>query len=335
MAKKKVEGEETKKSKFEIAIETLEKDYGAGTTIIMNEDTITEDINVISTGSYGLDIATGIGGIPRGRITQIVGPESVGKTTLASHIIANAQKLGKAVFMDVEHSFDLAYAQKIGVKKEGLIFAQPSCGEESFDIIKRLAATGEVSAIVLDSIASNIPKEQHEGETGQSRMARLAALNSLEIPKLIPILHKSDTALILLNQLRSNIGGYGQADAPAGGNALKYYCSMIIDLRKEVQKEDERNLTKAKVAKNKCASPFKTCEFYIDWGLGINSYNEILNFAVNYGIIKKAGSWFSYKDTNIAQGSIQADEFLRDNPEVFEEIKNLITEKQKEDGTIQ
>lgn len=307
----------------------LEEKFGKGMIVRMDDDTVTEPVEVIPTGSFGLDEAIGIGGYPRGRIIEIYGPESSGKTTLGVHMLKEAQAFGEVAIIDAEHAFDFKYAQQIGLSKKGLTFAQPTYGEMSFDIIKELVASGKYSAILLDSVAANIPKEQHEGETGQSRMARLAALNSLEIPKLPPLLSNNKCSLILLNQLRSNIGGYGNPEVPAGGNAIKFFCSVRIDMRKTAEITKSRNKVVVKVIKNKVAPPYETCEFFIDWGIGINRTAEIMNKAIDFNIIKKAGSWFTLTEDTKFQGDEEVIDFLNDNPEFLYALEQQVRQKIK------
>lgn len=306
---------EGKKPSGAEALAELEKLYGKGTA--QDTSLLTEPIEAISTGSLTLDRATGIGGVPIKRITQIVAAESVGKTTVATHILKSAQEKDsrKVAILDVEHAFHFPYAVKIGLIASRCTFVQPEHGEMAFDYAKRLFDSGDYSAIVIDSIAAAIPKEQHEGETGQSRMARLAALMSLELPKQIPIISRNNAALICLNQYRNNIGGYGNPQRPAGGDAMKYYASMIIEMYKTVEKDNARNRVRAKISKNKCAPPHEEAEFYIDWGIGINKTNEILDFAVEFDMIKKGGAWYTIDETNKFQGEVKTIEFLNDNPE--------------------
>jgi recombination protein RecA len=320
---------EVKKQTAEEALIELNKIYGKG-TVISKKNSEFNDVEPISTGSFNLDRATGINGIPRGRVIEIVGPESSGKTTLAIHILKNAQRMGKVAVIDIEQTFDLKYADSIGLDLDNLYFAQPEYGEMSFDIMKKLISTGEFSAIALDSVAANIPKEQYEGETGQSRLARLAALMSMEMPKISIMASKNNCAVIMLNQFRNNIGGYGNPLKAAGGDALPYYASMRIEVRKSNEIEDKRNLTKVKIFKNKVSMPFGTAEFYIDWGKGINQHNEILDLAVECDLIKKAGAgWYTLEGDIKVQGDIKVLEYFNDNPEYFEHIRNQITEKLK------
>jgi recombination protein RecA len=327
---------EKKEKKTASPIEELEAKYGKGTIQSFNEESTFDRVGSISTGSPRLDRAIGIGGIPVGRITEIVGPESSGKTTVATHILKEAQKRDtrRNLILDVEQTFDFLYAQKIGLDPTRVDFSQPSHGEMAFEIAKSLIKTGNYSAVVLDSIAASIPKEQHEGETGQSRLARLAALLSMELPKFLPIINKNDCALILLNQFRNNIGGYGNPEKAAGGEALKYYASVRIDLRKTAEPVNGRNETRAKVFKNKCAPPFGEATFYIDWGVGINRTLDIFNDAIDLKVIDLAGSWYTlWKDTPRqvkAQGEDAMMQLFIDNPELLIALEAEVVSKLKE-----
>lgn len=319
---------EAKKTNEDVMAE-LEKKYGKGTIQNLDDSVDAPTHGVVSTGSFGLDLATGIGGLPYGRIVEIVGPESSGKTTIATHTMINAQKAGHAVLMaDVEHTFDFKYASRLGLSrnKDKLKFFQPEYGEMTFDILKALISTGDYRVAVIDSIAANIPKEQHDGETGQSRMARLAALMSLETPKMVPILDNAGCLLICLNQYRSNIGGYGNPEKAAGGDSLKYYCSMRLDVRKTAEKDDHRNETRVTMIKNKCAPPFEKASFYIGWGTGIDRVQEILDKAVEYDIVKKGGSWITIEDQKV-QGEPAALKILHDNPGLVERYEQEIKSK--------
>lgn len=338
MAKAKVEKKEGEEKKELTPVEKLEQKYGKGVVIQMDDNTPVEEYEVISTGSIGLDRATGIGGVPLKRMIEISGPESSGKSTIATHIIANANKGGgRALYEDVEHTFDLKYALNLGVEKRLLTLGQPGTGEECFDVLKDLIKTGDYRVAVLDSVAAAIPKEQHVGETGHSRMSRLAALMSLEIPKLVPIIADNNCILIFINQLRSNISGYGNPEQPAGGNALKFYASMRMDVRKMAEKEGERNKTTVKVYKNKCAPPFGEAIFYVDWGIGINRTSEILDECTNNKWIEKAGSWYTFKSLETQeeltklQGEDKAIQFLNDNPEILalyeQKVKEVLYEQ--------
>jgi recombination protein RecA len=314
---------ETKKQTSDDVMKELNSLYGKNTLMKLDDD-YENDAQPISTGSLGLDRATGIGGVPRGRLIEMVGPESTGKTTIATHILANAQKMGKVAIIDKEQTYDFRYAQKLGLDKKEVFFTQPEYGEQSFEIMKRLLDTGEFAAILLDSVAANIPKEQYEGETGQSRMARLAALMSLELPKISPKASRSNCLVIFNNQYRMNIGGYGNPEKAAGGDSLKYYASMRLDIRKSAELEEHRNKTKVKIIKNKCAMPYGTCEFYIDWGLGINRTAEILDMAIEQSLINVSGSWYSYNGSKV-QGESAMITLLNDNEEYYKELMSKIS----------
>lgn len=307
----------------------LEKKYGKGTIQSLNSSIPLERIGSISTGSSGLNRAIGVGGVPVGRMTEIVGPESSGKTTIATHILKEAQLKEPdkmQLIVDVEHTYDFIYAEKIGLNRDRIKFAQPGHGEESFDILKSLIRTGDFNAALLDSVAANIPKEQHEGETGQSRMARLAALMSMELPKLVPIIANTNCAMIFLNQFRNNIGGYGNPEKAAGGEALKYYTSVRIDIRKTAEKANGRNETRAKVFKNKVAPPLGEATFYIDWGYGINHTMEILEDAIDMGFISVGGSWYTLEGETKLQGEDKVLQFFYDNPGLVAHYETLVSQ---------
>lgn len=320
---------EQKKRTADEVLADLNKQYGKG-TVLKTSTTDISSCEPISTGSIGLDRATGIGGIPRGRVIEIVGPESSGKTTLATEIAVNAQKVGKVAIIDIEQTYDLNYAKNLGLNIDELYFSQPEYGEMSFDVMKGLMSTGEFSLIILDSVAANIPKEQFEGETGHSRMARLAALMSLEMPKISIMANKFNCGIIMLNQFRNNVGGYGNPLKAAGGDSLPYYASMRIEVRKTNELEDKRNLTRVKIFKNKVSMPFGSAEFYIDWGKGINKMGEVLEMAVEFGIIQKGGAgWYTLEGDLKLQGDIKVMEHFNDNPEFYEHIRNQVIEKLK------
>lgn len=300
----------------------LEKKYGKGTIQTFNSSSTFDKVEGISTGSVLLDHATGIGGFPKGRIAEIYGPESSGKTTVSVHAMIEAQRTDKrdVLIEDVEHTFDFPYAIALGLDPTRVQFCQPGHGEMAFDIAKTLIKTGNFSFCLFDGIAAAIPKEQHDGDTGQSRMARLAALMSMETPKLVPIISVANTALVFTNQLRANVGGYGAALQPAGGNAMKFYASMIMSIWKSAEKDKGRNKTTVKIEKNKCAPPHQEAEFYIDWGIGINRTNEILDLAIEKEIIKVAGSWYTMEDGTKFQGQADVLSHLNDNPGYREEL---------------
>src|SRR6478609_6545537 len=327
MAKQKTEVTEEKN--LELALAEINKEFGAGT--IVGGGTKNGDFDVIPTGSWTLDMATGIGGLPKGRAVEIVGPESSGKTTLALHVIAEAQKLGgKCAFIDMEHAISLKYAAKIGVNIDELLISQPDWGEQALEVANKLIKSAGVSVVVIDSIAALVPKSEMDGEIGDVGMGKLARVMSQAARMLAPVVEKSNCLLILLNQYRKNIGGYGKPEVPCGGEATKYLASMRIDIRRKNDKEEERSLTTCTVMKNKCAVPFKKAEFYIDWGVGINKYHEVLEMAIQTGVVKKSGSWFSYEKGDLvtkAQGEDGFVELFIDNEEFMNDVKTQIKEK--------
>lgn len=314
--------------KIEIAISNIEKKFGKGSIISFSEETQFE-IKRIPTGSIGLDLATG-GGWPKGRIIEIYGPESSGKTTVALHAIAETQKQGGvAAYIDSEHSFDPVYAENLGIKldKNKFLFSQPSSGEEALSIAEELLKTNEVAIVVFDSVAAMAPLAEIDGDFGESKMGLHARLMSQGMRKLTGVISKSDCCVIFINQLRDKIGVmFGNPETTTGGNALKFYASIRCDIRrKEVLKDKDNNPTsnrvKIKVVKNKTFSPFKECEFVINYGMGISVIEEIVDLAIEQEIIKKTGSWFSYEDTKLGQGRDNLINLLQDNIELFEQIK--------------
>jgi len=316
-----------------LTIEKLEKTYGQGTVMKLSDESI---INVpsIPTGSIGLDIALGIGGIPKGRVIEIYGPESSGKTTLSMHCIAEAQKKGGiAAFIDAEHAFDKSYAEKLGIDTENLLISQPDNGEQALEIAEHLIRSGAIDIIVIDSVAALVPKGELEGEMGDSKMGLQARLMSQAMRKLTGAIHKSGCACIFINQLRQKIGVmFGNPETTTGGNALKFYSSVRIDIRRIGQIKDNPdsvmgNRTKVKVVKNKVAPPFKVVEFDIMYGKGISKSGEIIDLGVEMNIIQKAGSWFSYNENKLAQGRDSAKQIIEDNPELMKELESKIKEK--------
>lgn len=316
-----------------LTIDKLEKTYGKGTIMKLSDERV-QDIPAISSGSLGLDIALGVGGIPRGRVIEIYGPESSGKTTLSMHCIAEAQKKGGlAAFIDAEHAFDKAYAEKLGIDTENLLISQPDNGEQALEIAEHLIRSGAIDIIVIDSVAALVPKGELEGEMGDSKMGLQARLMSQALRKLTGAINKTGCACIFINQLREKIGVmFGNPETTTGGNALKFYASVRLDIRRVGQiKEGADNVvgnrTRVKVVKNKVAPPFKVVEFDIMYGAGISKVGEIIDIGVDLDIIKKSGSWFSYNDTKLGQGRDAVKELLLDNPELMEELEKKIKEK--------
>ena len=321
---------EEKRKALEIAMEQIEKQYGKGSVMKLGEDAAKLNIASISTGSLELDIALGIGGVPRGRITEIYGPESSGKTTVALHVIAEAQKEGGiAAFIDAEHALDPIYAQKLGVNIDELIVSQPDTGEQALEICEALVRSGAIDVIVIDSVAALVPKAEIQGEMGDSHVGLQARLMSQALRKLAGAINKSNTAAIFINQLREKVGVlFGNPETTPGGRALKFYASVRLDVRKvESIKYGEDVIgsrTRVKVVKNKLAPPFKQAEFDIMYGTGISKEGDILDCAVQMNIIKKSGAWYSYGETRIGQGRENAKQFLFENPEICLEIENQI-----------
>ena len=343
MAKKETEStalspQEGKLKALQAAMSKIEKDFGKGSIMKLGDDSI-ESVDVIPTGSIGLDLALGVGGYPRGRIIEIYGPESSGKTTLAIHAIAEAQKQGGiAAFIDAEHAFDRFYAEKLGVDVENLWISQPDNGEQALEIADQLIRSSAIDIIVIDSVAALTPKKEIEGEMGDSAVGLHARLMSQALRKLTATIAKTNTTCIFINQLREKIGiMFGNPETTTGGNALKFYASVRIDIRKSTAIKDGDevlgNLTKVKVVKNKVAPPFRRAEFDIMFGEGISKVGEIIDLGVEYGIIQKSGSWFSYDGQKLAQGRDAAKSLLRDNPELCDEleakIKQAISEQAK------
>jgi recombination protein RecA len=316
---------------LQLAIDKIEKTYGKGTIMRLGDEAI-EPMESISTGSISLDTALGIGGFPKGRVIEIYGPESSGKTTLAIHAIAQAQKQGGvAAFIDAEHAFDRSYAQKLGVDIENLLISQPDNGEQALEITENLIRSGAIDIFVIDSVAALTPKSEIEGEMGDSKMGLQARLMSQALRKLTATISRTGCCCIFINQLREKIGVmFGNPETTTGGNALKFYASIRLDIRRIGQiKEGDNvigNRTKVKVVKNKVAPPFRLAEFDIMYGQGISKEGEIVDLGVEHNIIKKSGSWFSYGDTKIGQGRDTVKAMLNDNPELALEIENKIRE---------
>ncbi len=320
---------------LQAAMDKIEKSYGKGSIMKMGDDKI-DEIAVVSTGSIALNAALGVGGYPRGRVIEIYGPESSGKTTLAIHAIAEAQKAGGiAAFVDAEHAFDRFYAEKLGVDIENLYISQPDSGEQALEIAEQLIRSSAIDIIVIDSVAALTPKAELEGEMGDSKMGLHARLMSQALRKLTAAINKTNTICIFINQLRDKIGVmFGSPETTTGGNALKYYASVRLDIRRIGQLKDGDEVrgsqTRVKVAKNKVAPPFRKAEFDIMYGEGISRSGEIIDLGAELGIIKKSGSWYSYNETKLAQGRESAKEVIKDNPELAEEIAGLIFEALKE-----
>ncbi len=317
---------------LKLTLDKLDKTYGKGAVMKMG-DHVVEDVEVIPSGSLGLDIALGVGGYPRGRVIEIYGPESSGKTTLTLHAIAEAQKQGGiAAFIDAEHAFDRFYAQKLGVDIDNLIISQPDHGEQALEIADNLIRSGAIDIVIIDSVAALTPKSEIEGEMGDSKMGLHARLMSQALRKLTSSISNTNCTVVFINQLREKIGVmFGNPETTTGGNALKFYASVRLDIRRSTQIKDtdgavQGNKTRVKVVKNKVAPPFKTAEFDIMYGEGISKVGEILDLGVNYEIIKKSGSWFSYGDTKLGQGRDAVKSLLLDNPELLEELEAKIKE---------
>ena len=317
---------------LQLTLDKLEKSYGKGAVMKLG-DTPTESIESISTGSISLDIALGIGGVPKGRVIEIYGPESSGKTTLATHIIAECQKKGGvAAFIDAEHAFDKFYAKKLGVDVDNLLIAQPDNGEQALEIADNLIRSGAIDVIVIDSVAALVPKAEIEGEMGDSKMGLQARLMSQALRKLTGTIAKTGCCCIFINQLREKIGVmFGNPETTTGGNALKFYASVRLDIRRTSQIKDSDevsgNRVKVKIVKNKVAPPFRIAEFDIMFGQGISKVGEIIDLGVDFNIVKKAGSWFSYGETKLGQGRDAVKQLLMDNPELADEIEQKIREE--------
>lgn len=319
---------------LQLAMDKIDKDHGKGAIMKMG-DSVVDDVPVIPTGSVGLNIALGVGGYPRGRVVEIYGPESSGKTTLAIHAIAEVQKQGGiAAIIDAEHAFDRFYAEKLGVDIENLLISQPDSGEQALEIADQLIRSSAVDLVVIDSVAALTPKAELEGDMGDSKMGLQARLMSQALRKLTANINKTNTTIIFINQLREKIGVmFGNPETTTGGNALKFYASVRLDIRRIGQLKDGEevigNQTRVKVIKNKVAPPFRKAEFDIMFGEGISFAGEIVDLGVEYGLVKKSGSWFSYGDTKLGQGRDAAKQVIKDNPELTVELSQLITEAVK------
>jgi recombination protein RecA len=335
MKEKMSSEKEAKLKALQLTLDKLDKTYGKGTVMKMGDKAI-EEVETISSGSLGLDLALGVNGYPKGRIIEIYGPESSGKTTLTLHAIAEAQKAGGiAAFIDAEHAFDRNYAEKLGVDVENLIISQPDNGEQALEIAENLIRSGAIDIVVIDSVAALTPKSEIEGEMGDSKMGLHARLMSQALRKLTGTISKTHCTVFFINQLREKIGVMvGNPETTTGGNALKFYASVRLDIRRSSQIKDGENVignrTKVKVVKNKVAPPFKTAEFDIMYGEGVSKTGEILDLAVEFEIIKKSGSWFSYGETKLGQGRDAVKVLIKDNPELADELEEKIKARIKE-----
>lgn len=321
---------EAKLKALKLTLDKLDKAYGKGTVMKMSDAPVV-DVDVISSGSLGLDLALGVGGYPKGRVIEIYGPESSGKTTLTLHAIAETQKAGGiAAFIDAEHAFDRFYAQNLGVDIDNLIISQPDNGEQALEIADNLVRSGAIDMIVIDSVAALTPKSEIEGEMGDSKMGLHARLMSQALRKLTGSISKTNCTMIFINQLREKIGVmFGNPETTTGGNALKFYASVRLDIRRSTQIKDtdgtvRGNKTRVKVVKNKVAPPFKLVEFDIMYGEGVSKVGEILDLAVDFEIINKSGSWFSYDETKLGQGRDAVKQMIKDNPDLMDELEEKI-----------
>ena len=322
--------EADKKKALDLALKQIDKVFGKGSIVRLGDVEI-EPIDAVSTGSLGLDLALGVGGIPKGRIIEIYGPESSGKTTLTLHIIAECQKAGgTCAFVDAEHALDVKYASNLGVDTDNLYVSQPDFGEQALEIVENLARSGAIDLIVVDSVAALTPKSEIEGDMGDQHVGLQARLMSQALRKLAGVVHKMNTTVIFINQIRMKIGamGYGTPETTTGGNALKFYASVRLDVRKiaTLKQNDEPigNRTKVKVVKNKVAPPFKVAEFDIMFGEGVSREGEIIDYGVSLDIVDKSGAWFSYKETKLGQGKENSKAFLKEHPEIASEIVSAI-----------
>lgn len=332
--------DDNKRKSLDAALKSLDKTFGKGTILRLGDKEV-EQIDSIGTGSVGLDLALGIGGIPKGRIIEIYGPESSGKTTLTLHIIAECQKAGGVcAFIDAEHALDVKYAKNLGVNTDDLYVSQPDFGEQALEIVETIARSGAVDLIVVDSVAALTPKAEIEGDMGDQHVGLQARLMSQALRKLTGIVHKMNTTVIFINQIRMKIGamGYGTPETTTGGNALKFYASVRLDVRKTATlKQNEEpigNRVKVKVVKNKVAPPFRVAEFDVMFGEGLSREGELIDYGVKLDIIDKSGAWFSYKDKKLGQGRENSKAFLKENPEIADEITKAIQNSMGIEGVI-
>ncbi len=323
-------GGETKKKAIELAVASIEKQFGKGSIMVLGGDNLNRDIPVFSTGSPSLDIALGIGGYPRGRVVEIYGPESSGKTTLALHAVAESQRSGGvAAFIDAEHALDVNYAAKLGVNAEELLVSQPDTGEQALEIADTLVRSGAVDLVVIDSVAALVPRAEIEGEMGDAHLGLQARLMSQALRKLTGNLARSQCCMIFVNQVRMKIGVmFGNPETTSGGNALKFYASVRLDVRRIGQIKEGTdatgNRTRVKVVKNKCAPPFRQTEFDIMFGKGISREGDVLDLAAEHGLVEKSGTWYSFEGTRIGQGRENAKRFLKDNPDVYDRMQEVV-----------
>jgi recombination protein RecA len=337
MSKRKEEGimpaESPKEKAIDLAVSQIERQFGKGAIMRLGTDAIIPDIPVISTGSFALDIALGVGGVPRGRVVEIFGPEASGKTTLALHIVAEAQKKGGiAGFIDAEHALDVAYSRKLGVKTDDLLISQPDTGEQALEIVEMLVRSGAIDVVVIDSVAALVPKAELEGEMGDAHMGLQARLMSQALRKLTSTISKSNTCVIFVNQIRMKIGVFmGNPETTTGGNALKFYSSVRLDIRRIGAIKDGQevigNRTRVKVVKNKLAPPFREVEFDIMYGEGISREGDLLDLAVENEVVEKSGAWFSFANERIGQGRENSKTFLKEHPETSKAIEEKLLER--------
>jgi recombination protein RecA len=345
MAKNKTTPKDTDKNAgkneaLQNALSQIEKDFGTGSVIKFGDSDHAQNIEVIKTGAIALDLALGIGGVPRGRVVEIYGPESSGKTTLVLHIISEAQKTGGiCAFIDAEHALDVSYAKKIGVEVDNLYISQPDTGEQALEIAEKLIRSGALDVIVIDSVAALTPKAEIEGEMGDSHMGLQARLMSQALRKITGAINKSNTTVIFTNQIREKIGVmFGNPETTTGGRALKFYSSVRMDIRRtgSISEGDKfiGNRTRVKVVKNKLAAPFRTAEFDIMFAEGISKSGNLVDVGAEFGVLKKAGAWYSYKGENIAQGREAAKEYLKENPKIATEVEKAIVEAEKNQDNV-